>query len=164
LHGEWSWVRTQVIRAIASCEAFVSTLQEASIDGSKLLTLISTLDFQYSTYFIMINIAFHKSFLKWNNARVPAERTEHSTSDRPERFRDITLRYWARERRRVLKKTSAAIKAMKRALKQTLMRHRAVIRTDDFVDISVHLKAVECKRIEGSTDTVRNKVKIASEA
>lgn len=63
-----------------------------------------------------------------------------------------------------MKKTSAAIKAMKRALKQTLMRHRAVIRTDDFVDISVHLKAVECKRIEGSTDTVRNKVKIASEA
>lgn len=58
-HGKKCWTLTEAFGAIVYSFECISALQEICVDGSKMIDMISSLDFPCSCSFFMDNIAFH---------------------------------------------------------------------------------------------------------
>jgi len=77
--------RTCIIAKIASHGKCDSAFDEVSVDGSKKVVWITSIDFAYGNCFIMVNIALHKPPIGWNSVRVCMQRTESAPSQSPRR-------------------------------------------------------------------------------
>lgn len=75
-----SWFWTLVTAAIASSRALAIVVREGSVDGSRFLAMISSLDIPSGTCFIMNNIAFHEPAVGWISISFHALQTAFLTS------------------------------------------------------------------------------------